>query len=100
MFRARGYLLSIAAAVSLFLLSGSICEAQQISSTKQISTFSSGIWQGGVYADEASGQFLYCAAWTVHSNNRVMMVALGRNNAWGLIFVEDFWHFTRNEEIP
>ena len=100
MITARQYLLLVAAVVQLLLLSCSFCEATQIASTKQVSSFSSGNWQGGVYADEASGKFVYCAAWTVHSNNRLMAVAFGRNNTWGLIFAGDFWHFTRNEEIP
>src|SRR6476620_3638183 len=83
MITARPYLLLVAAVVQLLLLSCSFCEATQIASTKQVSSFSSGNWQGGVYADEASGKFVYCAAWTVHSNNRF---AFGRNNSWGLIF--------------
>jgi S1-C subfamily serine protease len=83
------------------LLSGLLPPAAAAAaSTKEVRTFHSGAWEGGVYVDNDTGAFRFCMGSSPDRHDVVMSVALDRSYGWGLVFSAIRWHLAPNMDIP
>lgn len=56
-----------------------------------------GEWRGGVYTDDQTGGFTFCAASTNHPNGIALIVSRGANDVWVLGFISSNFQFNKGE---
>ncbi|HEY7301597.1 MAG TPA: hypothetical protein VH684_27210 [Xanthobacteraceae bacterium] len=60
----------------------------------------SGLWQGGAYTNDATGQFSHCAAGVQYQGGIFFMVVMDASGGWGLGFVHQSWQLQLGEVFP
>jgi S1-C subfamily serine protease len=93
----RRTLLTVFAVIAL---ASGLSPSAAAASTKEVSTFHSGAWEGGVYVDANTGAFRFCMGSAPDRHDVVMSVALDRSYGWGLVFSANRWRLTPNMDIP
>jgi len=66
---------------------------------KQLSHFTSGLWTGGAYGNDSTGQFTSCIASASYRNDIVMYVLVSGNFDWELGFSSSNWNMEIGERI-
>jgi hypothetical protein len=59
-----------------------------------------GMWQGGIFNDDQTHAFSYCAASAPYRSGITMYVVINRGYGWGLAFQSAGWNLEKNQQIP
>jgi hypothetical protein len=59
-----------------------------------------GLWQGGAYTNDSTGQFSHCAARASYQTGVFFMVAMDASGSWGLGFAHENWQLQVGEAFP
>jgi hypothetical protein len=92
--RARSWIFSCAAALSLAFLSSAG------SASGPSNPFQIGAWRAGGYTNDQTGAFTQCSASANYKSSITMLVAVNRAMAWSLAFSHPQWALTKGERIP
>jgi hypothetical protein len=65
----------------------------------QLSSFSSGPWQGGAFGDDRTSQFNSCVASTSYQSGITMHVMVDKGWQWSLGFSSDAWNLQKGASI-
>ena len=92
--KARSWIFSCAAALSLAFLSSAI------TASGPSNPFQIGAWRAGGYTNDQTGAFTQCSASANYKSSITMLVAVNRAMAWSLAFSHPQWALTKGERIP
>ncbi len=59
-----------------------------------------GNWSGGAYDDDQTGKFMRCIASSPHPSGIDLAVAIERNSAWSLGFMNLEWNLQPDVQVP
>jgi hypothetical protein len=82
------------AAAALVLWGGSASAAGPIRG------FQAGLWSGGAYTDERTGDFTHCSAGVAYDSGINMFILVTNDHRWWLGFINPRWSFAPNEKMP
>jgi hypothetical protein len=81
-------------AVALVLWGGSA------SAAGPIRAFQVGLWSGGAYTDDRTGDFTHCSAGVAYDSGINMFILVTGDHRWWLGFINPQWAFTPNVKMP
>jgi hypothetical protein len=81
-------------AVALVLWGGSA------SAAGPIRAFQVGLWSGGAYTDDRTGDFTHCSAGVAYDSGINMFILVTGGYRWWLGFINPQWAFTPNVKMP
>jgi hypothetical protein len=62
--------------------------------------FQVGLWSGGAFTNDQTGNFSHCAASVGYNTGILMVVLIDRSFGWALGFTSDRWNFPPNAQSP
>jgi len=62
--------------------------------------FQVGLWSGGAYTDDRTGDFTHCSAGVAYDSGINMFVLVTGGSRWWLGFINPRWAFTPNASLP
>ncbi len=65
-----------------------------------IRAFQAGLWMGGAYTDDRTGDFTHCSAGVAYDSGINMFILVTGDHHWWLGFINPRWSFAPNEKMP
>jgi hypothetical protein len=65
-----------------------------------VRVFQAGLWSGGAYTDDRTGDFTHCSAGVAYDSGINMFILVTGDNRWWLGFINPKWSFAPNEKMP
>jgi hypothetical protein len=65
-----------------------------------IRVFRAGLWSGGAYTDNRTGDFTHCSAGVAYDSGINMFILVTGGYRWWLGFINPQWSFVPNEKMP
>jgi hypothetical protein len=65
-----------------------------------IRAFQAGLWTGGAYTDDRTGDFTHCSAGVAYDSGINMFILVTGDHRWWLGFINPRWSFAPNEKMP
>jgi len=62
--------------------------------------FQAGLWTGGAYTDDRTGDFTHCSAGVAYDSGINMFILVTGDHRWWLGFINPRWSFAPNEKMP
>jgi hypothetical protein len=62
--------------------------------------FQTGLWTGGAYTDDRTGDFTHCSAGVAYDSGINMFILVTGEHRWWLGFINPQWSFAPNEKMP
>lgn len=62
--------------------------------------FQAGLWTGGAYTDDRTGDFTHCSAGVAYDSGINMFILVTGDHRWWLGFINPQWSFTPNHKMP
>ena len=62
--------------------------------------FQAGLWTGGAYTDDRSGDFTHCSAGVAYDSGINMFILVTGDHRWWLGFINPRWSFVPNAKMP
>ncbi len=62
--------------------------------------FQTGLWTGGAYTDDRTGDFTHCSAGVAYDSGINMFILVTGDHRWWLGFINPQWSFAPNEKMP
>ena len=77
-----------------------VCQGTAVAKGPYEPSIRVGLWQGGAYTDDSTGDFSHCAASAPYNSGIVFFVSVNKNWGWTLGFAHDLWALTEGQTIP
>ncbi len=65
-----------------------------------IRAFQAGLWTGGAYTDDRTGDFTHCSAGVAYDSGINMFILVTGDHRWWLGFINPRWSFVPNAKMP
>ena len=65
-----------------------------------VRVFRAGLWSGGAYTDDRTGDFTHCSAGVAYDSGINMFILVTGDHRWWLGFINPRWSFAPNEKMP
>ena len=67
---------------------------------KQMYGFKSGVWQGGAYSSNKTGNFSHCAASARYKSGITLVFSVNRSYQWKMSFAKSSWNLRKGNAYP
>jgi hypothetical protein len=88
------------ARISAIVAVASVLWGSSASAAGPIRAFQAGLWMGGAYTDDRTGDFTHCSAGVAYDSGINMFILVTGDHHWWLGFINPRWSFAPNEKMP
>ena len=88
------------ARIAAMVAAGLVLWGGLASAAGPIRAFQAGLWSGGAYTDDRTGDFTHCSAGVAYDSGINMFVLVTAEYRWWLGFINPQWDFSRNAKMP
>lgn len=88
------------ARIAAIVAVASVLWSSSASAAGPIRGFQAGLWTGGAYTDDRTGDFTHCSAGVAYDSGINMFVLVTGDHRWWLGFINPRWSFAPNEKMP
>jgi len=88
------------ARIAAMVAAGLVLWGGLASAAGPIRAFQAGLWSGGAYTDDRTGDFTHCSAGVAYDSGINMFVLVTGEYRWWLGFINPQWDFSRNAKMP
>ena len=88
------------ARIAAIVAVASVLWSSSASAAGPIRGFRAGLWTGGAYTDDRTGDFTHCSAGVAYDSGINMFILVTGEHRWWLGFINPQWSFTPHAKMP
>ncbi len=92
--------MSFARIAAIVTAASLMCWGNSAYAAGPIRAFHAGLWSGGAYLDDRTGDFTHCSAGVAYDSGINMFILVTGGYRWWLGFIDPRWSFAPNEKLP
>jgi hypothetical protein len=88
------------ARIAAIIAAASLLWASSANAAGPLRGFQAGLWTGGAYTDDRTGDFTHCSAGVAYDSGINMFILVTGDHRWWLGFINPRWSFAPNAKMP